>query len=93
MRALAVIRASTSQSRKSKWSKKLRETREQVEDITQNKHTLRGPSSLQELDALSAKGDKFLHQILPNESMRGQIQAMKESTTRSNTHIIRRSLL
>jgi hypothetical protein len=49
-------------------------THEQVEDITQNRHTLRGPSSLQEPDTLSAKGEKLLHQTLQNESMREKIK-------------------
>jgi hypothetical protein len=43
----------------------------QAETTTQ-KRTLRSLSSLLEPDALSAKGEKFFHQILQNESMRGK---------------------
>jgi hypothetical protein len=40
--------------------------------LQHKKRTLRGLSSLLEPNALSAKGEKFLHQILQNESMRGK---------------------
>jgi hypothetical protein len=38
-------------------------TQKQVGATAQNRHTLRGLSSLLKPDALSAKGEKFLHQM------------------------------
>jgi hypothetical protein len=51
--------------------------------LQHKKHTLRSLSSLLEPDALSAKGEKFLHQTLQKESMRGKVQAMKNQLSKA----------
>jgi hypothetical protein len=69
-RALAAVKATIIQNKgKGKAISNQGKTQEQVGAIAQNRHTLRGPSSLLKPDTLSAKGDKFLHQSLQNKSM------------------------
>jgi hypothetical protein len=71
MRALVTVKASTVQNKKRKGNKKPQKDTQDTQKLQHEKHTLRSLSSLLEPDALSAKGEKFLHQILQNKSVRG----------------------
>jgi hypothetical protein len=76
MRALAVVKATTIQKRKDS-KKSWEDTRTSRGHKHKNRHTLRGLSSNLKPDALSTKGEFFLHQSLQNKSMSGKIKQRK----------------
>jgi hypothetical protein len=76
MRALAAVKATTIQ-RKGKAISNHGKTQEQKGATAQNIHTLGGLSSLLKPNALSAKGEFFLHQSLQNKSMWEKIKQRK----------------
>jgi hypothetical protein len=76
MRALAAAKVTTIQKRKDS-KKSWEDIRTSRSHKHKNRHTLRGLSSLLKPDALSAKGENFLHLSLQNKSMSGKIKQQK----------------
>jgi hypothetical protein len=68
MRALAAAKASAVQQKRKEKSSEEAKKGTQDKQIIGKKITLRGPSSLQVLDAFIAQDDKLLHQVLSRKS-------------------------